>query len=165
MAQVSVGRLTNPERQSPGDVTRVTASLHYTRPEAYGNAWSTSLIWGRNHDDVTQRNLNSYLAESLYPLSRKNFLTGRIELVDKDELFADNPDLENRLDHTVGSTFRIGAYTTGFTRDIGALKDIEAGVGANVTGYSLPSAIKPYYGNHPWAVSVYMRVRLKPNQH
>jgi hypothetical protein len=165
MAQVSAGRLTNPERQSPSDVTRVTASVHYTRPAAYGNAWSTSLIWGRNHDDVTQHNLNSYLVESLYPVSRKNFLTGRIELVDKDELFADNPDLETRLDHTVGSTFRIGAYTAGYTRDVGTFKDIETGVGANVTAYSLLSAIKPYYGNHPWAVSVFMRVRLKPNQH
>jgi hypothetical protein len=165
MAQLSAGRLVNPERQSPGDVTRVTASLHYTRPAAYGNAWSTSLIWGRNHDDVTQHNLNSYLVESLYPVSRRDFVTGRIELVDKDELFADNVDLENRLANTVGSTFRIGAYTAGYTRDIGTLKDIETGVGANVTAYSLPSAIKPYYGNHPWAVSVYMRVRLKPTQH
>src|SRR5271166_2281744 len=54
MAQVSAGRLTNPERQSPGDVVRSTASLSYSRPLADGEAWSSSLIWGRNHDVVTQ---------------------------------------------------------------------------------------------------------------
>ncbi len=100
MAQVSAGRLTNPERQSPGDVVRSTASLSYSRPLTDGETWSSSLIWGRNHDVVTQHNLNSYLAETVYPVSQKNFLTGRIELVDKDELFADNPDLEEQLART-----------------------------------------------------------------
>ena len=87
MAQVSAGRLTNPERQSaPGeDVVRATASVHYTRPMLFGNAWSTSLIWGRNHNRMTQRNTNSYLVETLYPVSKRNFVRGRIELVDKDE--------------------------------------------------------------------------------
>src|SRR5205823_4618150 len=87
MAQVSVGRLARPERQSPGDVVRSTASLHYTRPMA-GAGWSSSLIWGRNHDTLTRRNLNSYLVESVLPVTRRNLLTGRAELVDKDELFS-----------------------------------------------------------------------------
>jgi hypothetical protein len=30
-----------------------------------------------------------------------------------------------------------------------------------VTGYAIPSAIRPIYGDHPWGVSVYLRVRLK----
>ncbi len=101
----------------------------------------------------------------MYPVSRKDFIAGRIELVDKDELFADTPDLEDRLARTTGSTFRIGAYTAGYTHDIGTFKDIETGVGANITGYSLPSAIKPYYGDHPWAVNMYLRFRLQPAQH
>src|SRR5579872_1556283 len=162
MAQVSAGRLSNPERQSPGEVTRITASLHYTRPAAFGNAWSTSLIWGRNHDMTTQHNLNSYLLESVYPIHRKNFITGRVELVDKDELFADDPTVEDHLARTAGSTFRIGAYTAGYTRDIGTFDHIETGLGANVTAYSLPAAIKPYYGDRPWGVNLYLRFRLKP---
>lgn len=164
MFQVSAGRLSHPERQSPGDVVRTTASLHYTRPMDSGNAWSTSLIWGRNHDTFTQHNLNSYLAETVYPVSRKNFLTGRIEYVDKDELFADTPALEAQLDRMAGSTFRIGAYTAGYTRDIGLFKDIETGIGVNATAYTLPSAIKPYYGDRPWGMNVYLRLRLKPSK-
>jgi len=125
------------------------------------NVWSTSLIWGRNHDIFKQRNLNSYLAESVYPFRHKNFMVGRIELVDKDELFADEPALEDRLASTAGSTFRIQAYTAGYTRDIGTFSGIETGIGANATGYAIPTAIKPYYGEHPWAMTVFLRLRLK----
>jgi hypothetical protein len=127
-----------------------------------GEAWSTSLIWGRNHHTFTQRNLNSYLAETVLPVPGRNFLTGRFELVDKDELFADNEELEEHLDRTAGSTFRIGAYTAGLTHDLPRLvRDVETGIGANFTAYSLPPAIQPYYGGHPYAVSVYLRFRLK----
>lgn len=164
MAQFSAGRLTRPESQSPGDVTRMTASAHYSRPMASGSEWSTSLIWGRNHDTFTQHNANSYLLETVYPVSPKNLLTGRAELVDKDELFADNADLEAKLARTAGSTFRIGAYTMGYTRDLGTISHIATGLGANVTAYTTPPAIKPYYGEHPWGVNIYVRLRLKPDE-
>jgi hypothetical protein len=161
MAQFSIGRLTRPERQEQGDMLRSTASVSYTRP-MQGADWSTSLIWGRNHKTIDQRNLNSYLLESVLPIRRKNFVTGRIELVDKDELFNDQPDLEAQLERSIGSTFRIGAYTIGYTRDIATFHSMETGIGANITTYSTPDAIKPYYGNRPVAAMIFLRVRLKP---
>jgi hypothetical protein len=161
--QVSAGRLTRPERQEPGDVVRVTSSLHYTRWMSHGQ-WSSSLIWGRNHETLSQRNVNSYLAESLYPVSKRDFLTGRIELVDKDELFAAQPALAAELARTVGSTFRVQAYTVGFTHDVGTFRLIEAGVGANVTAYVIPAAIQPYYGHHPAGLDLYLRFRLRNNR-
>jgi hypothetical protein len=163
MAQASVGRLAHPEALEPGDTIRSTASLHYSRPMPGGNSWSSSLIWGRNHETYTQRNLNSFLAESVLPIPGKNFLTGRAELVDRDELFADDPELEAQIDHTAGSTFRIGAYTAGLTHDLPRLiPGVETGIGANATTYSLPAAIKPYYGDRPFGVDVYLRLRFKP---
>ncbi len=164
MAQFSAGRIRRPEGEEDGDVVRTTASVHYSRPASNGNAWSSSVIWGRNHSRLTKRNLNSYLAETLYPVSRKNFLTARVELVDKDELFANDPDIEQRLARTTDSTFRIGGFTAGYTRDIGTFKNIETGLGANVTAYSLPAAIQPYYGEHPVGVNVYLRFRIKPTE-
>lgn len=161
MAQVSVGRIARPERQEPGDVVRSTASIHYTRP-MQGSSWSSSLIWGRNHKTADHRDSNSYLLESVAPFRTRNFVTGRIELVDKDELFSDDPDLEERLAHTAGSTFRIAAYTLGYTRDIGVFHHTETGIGANFTVYSIPGAIQPYYGAHPAGFNVFARVRLKP---
>jgi hypothetical protein len=145
-AQVSVGRITHPEALEPGDQIRSTASVSYTR-----GGWSSSLIWGRNHDTASQRNTNSYLAETVMPVSRRNFFTGRIELADKDELFPDSP------------TFRVGAYTLGYTRDIPLFSYVETGIGANVSFYSLPEAIKPLYGDHPLGGNFFVRFRLRRN--
>jgi hypothetical protein len=136
--QVSAGHIVKPERQEEGNVVRTTASASYTR-----EGWSTSAIWGRSHGT------NSYLIETVYPLRKRNFLTGRVERVDKDEL-------------SVPGTHRIGAFTAGYTRDVAWVRNVEMGVGANVTGYAVPSALQPSYGDHPWGVNVYLRIRLKP---
>jgi hypothetical protein len=159
-AQASVGRLAHPERESAGDIVRATASISYSRRMG-DNAWSTSLIWGRNHETLTGRNLNSYLLESVYPIGTRNFVTGRIELVDKDELFADQPELEQQLDRTAGSTFRVQEYLAGYTHDIVADDHVEVGLGFNVSLFAIPAAIQPYYGNRPAAGSVFLRVRLR----
>jgi hypothetical protein len=148
-AQISAGHLTKPEALEPGDQTRVTASVEYSKP-MNGASWSSSLIWGRVHNTGTQHNLNSYLAESVLPISQRNFLTGRIELVDKDELIA-------------GQSARIGAYTIGYTRDLGVFAGIETGIGANLETYSIPPNIKPYYGNHPLGGNIFLRFRIKGN--
>jgi hypothetical protein len=160
-AQVSFGRIAHPEKLEPGDQVRTTASLEYTKPVP-GGSWSSSLIWGRTHNTARQRNLNSYLAESVLPISRKNFLTGRIELVDKDELFAGEPEFEQSLGTSYGSTFRIGAYVIGYTRDVDLFRHVETGIGANFTAYSLPEAIKPYYGDRPVGGNIFIRFRLRP---
>ena len=163
MAQASVGRLAHPEALSPGDVLRSTASLHYNRPLASGESWSSSLIWGRNHDTFTHRDLNAYLAESVLPIPGRNFLTGRIELVDKDELFDDTPELAASLDRAAGSTFRIAAFTAGVTHDLApSFHGVETGIGVNFTAYRVPAAIQPYYGDHPFGINVFLRLRLKP---
>jgi hypothetical protein len=153
MAQFSAGRLTEPERNHHGDVVRTTASLHYTRPSGFGNAWSTSLIWGRNHNTHSQRNGNSYGLETLYPVSRNNFLTARFELVDKDELIEPHD-----------RSFRIKAYTGGYTRDIGTFSNLQTGIGANVSAYVIPDGLKSYYGDRPWGVNFFVRFRLKQPQ-
>ena len=168
LAQFSMGRLTDPERPvagahiAHGDIVRTTASVHYTRPLPEGSAWSTSLIWGQNHSITSKRNTNAYLLETLYPVTRKDFLTARVEVTDKDELFANDHELEHQLTLTAGSIFRIQAYTAGYTRDLATVRNLEAGIGANATAYAIPSAIKPYYGDHPWGINIFMRLRLKP---
>lgn len=159
-AQFSAGRLHNPEEQHPGDVVRTTASLHYSKPIA-GSSWSSSVIWGRNHNVAEQRNTNSYVAETAMPIGRRNIVTGRAELVDKDELFANNHELEDRVNERYGSTFRIGAYTAGYTRDVPLFRYLQTGVGANIEFYSLPHTLKPFYGNHPLGGNVFIRVRLR----
>jgi hypothetical protein len=149
-AQFSAGRLTKPEATEAGDVVRTTASIHYTRVRASGEAWSTSAIWGRNHKIATQRDTNAWLLETVFPATAKDFLTGRFEVADKDELFPDQPP-----------AFRIKAITGGYTRDVSVRSNLETGVGANVIRYAIPAAIQPAYGGNPWGLNVYFRVRLK----
>lgn len=163
VGQVSLGRLNKPEALEPGDVVRSTASITYNRPFETGN-WASSVIWGRNHKISGHRNLNSYVAESVLQFQHKNYLTGRIELVDKDELFGDQPQIEARLEQTTGSTFRIGAYTLGYTRDLDLIPGLVTGVGGNFTVYSTPPAIKSFYGGHPAGFMIYLRFRLKGNE-
>jgi hypothetical protein len=162
-AQVSVGRLKKPELAEPGDIVRSTASITYNRPFPAGH-WATSLIWGRNHKTIGKNDLNSYLLESLVQFRQRNYLTGRIELVDKDELFSDQPDLEARLRSTAASVFRIAAYTLGYTRDFHLIRQLATGLGGNFTLYTIPSAIKPFYGDHPASFYVFLRLRLKGNE-
>jgi hypothetical protein len=106
--------------------------------------------------------LNSYLAESVVPIARKNYVTGRVELVDKDELFEDDPLAQEALDAHYGTTFRISAYTIGYTRDVELFRQVETGIGFNFTAYSLPGEIKPYYGDRPVGGNMFIRFRLRP---
>jgi len=159
-AQVSVGRLTKPEALDPGDVVRTTASLAYSRPMDGGN-WSTSFIFGRNHKTATGKGTNALLLESVIPFRAKNFFTGRWELVDKDELFAAQPAIQQQLAATVGTTFRIGEYTLGYTRYVRLWAPLDTGFGANFSAYTLPAAITSFYGDHPFGVNVYLHFRLR----
>ena len=146
--QVSAGRLTRPEALEPGDQVRTTGSVTYNRPYANGN-WATSVIWGRVHKTATSANLNGYGLESVARFARKNYVTGRIELDDKDELLA------------AGRQFRIGAYTAGYTRDFYLMPRIATGLGANFTTYSMPAALDSYYGQRPVAVMLFLRFKLR----
>ena len=151
-AQVSTGRLTHPEALEPGDQIRTTASVSYSKPVG-DSSWSSSLIWGRNHYTATQQNGNSFLAETVVPVTKFNHLTARFELVDKNELF---PGVAN------APNARIGEYTAGYTRYFPAFRMLQTGVGSNVTLYTTPADIKPEYGNHPIGGNVYICFRLHP---
>jgi hypothetical protein len=151
--QFSAGRLTRPEALEPGDQVRTEASVTYVRPYAQGD-WATSAIWGRVHKTDNQANLNGYDLESVARFRGVNYVTGRIELVDKDELFAaGNPLYEQ--------SFRIGAYTAGYTRDFNWVPKIATGLGANFTTYSTPGPVHLYYGQHPVEVLIFLRFRLR----
>lgn len=164
-AQVSAAHLTHPEALEHGDVNRVTASVEYVQPRAFGNAWATSFIWGRNYKTEGGYGTNSILAETDFPIGEKNFLTGRYEWSQRDELFANNPELAEKLALQTGKPyFNISSYVVGYTRDLFTFHNAETGLGANLSFYGIPSALTPYYGSHPMGVNIYLRVRLNPKR-
>ena len=61
---------------------------------------------------------------------------------------------------------RIQAYTVGYERDLPAalsFPKVNAGIGLQVTLYSLPAQRAGVYGNHPAAIAAFLRFRPTGN--
>jgi hypothetical protein len=71
--------------------------------------------------------LNSYLAEGSWRLQERNFLFGRFERLDRNELFADDPVQEAAFRSAGIESFTIDAFTLGYTRSFQWLRNVETG--------------------------------------
>jgi len=154
-AQYSYGRLEHPEALEPGSQRRQTASVEYVRPFARGS-WATSMIWGRVHKVFDDHNLNGYLLETTANFKLRNYAFSRVELVDKDELFPNNPSFPS---------YRIGAYTFGGARDLLQSRLWQLALGADSTFYSKPATLDPAYGRNPVSFQIFLRVRPAMSHH
>jgi hypothetical protein len=148
-AQYSYGRLEHPEALEPSSEHRQSASIEYARPFENGS-WATSAIWGRKHKILDNHKLNSYLLESTLNFRARNYVFSRIELVDKDELFPNDP---------LHLNFRVAAYTLGGARDVVQSRLWRMALGADVTFYSKPGALDQSYGRNPVSFQIFVRIR------
>jgi len=156
-AQVSTGHLKHPEAAEPGDIQRTTASVAYSKATAMGQL-DSSLIFGHNRKSEG-RNTSSWLAESVLQFFEQNYVTGRVEIVDKDELFPAAQAPFPAPFSTTSGIFRIKALTIGYSRDVVKTGFITGAVGGNITAYSIPDAIKPAYGSNPHSFYIFLRAR------
>ena len=162
MGQVSVGRIARPELLHIDDVVRTTASLHHILPRRDGNWIATSFIWARNYKTIEKHASQAFVAETVVPFGTKNFITGRFDWAQRDELFEYDHELAEEIEHQTGKhAFNVSSYTAGYTRDIGNFRNVQTGLGANVTLYSLANELKPFYGDRPVGVTFFLRLRLK----
>jgi hypothetical protein len=145
-AQLSTGHLTDPEALEEGDTQRTTASVTHLLPLPAGSL-ASSVIWGHNAKD--HGDTNGLTAESTWRFGNVNYLVGRLEVVEKDELQLDDAT------HTVTS------LTLGYTRDVFRTAGLLGGVGGNVTLYAIPRALQPAYGAHPRGGYVFVRLRAE----
>ena len=106
-----------------------------------------------------KQNLNSYLTESMMQFLSDNYITGRMELVDKDELFPEDGEASDTV--VAGSVFRVAAYTLGYTRVVKLFRGVQTGFGGNITVYALPSTLRPFYGDRPAGILFYFRLGLR----
>ena len=163
--QVSGAHIKRPETLHADDVDRVTASVHHVLPRPGGNYWASSFIWARNYKTVEDLGTQALVAETVVPLARKNFVTGRFEWSQRDELLENDRELAHQIEDLTGKrAFNVTAMTAGYTRDVFMARNLQAGLGANVTAYAIDSALKPYYGDHPWGVNFFLRFRLKASE-
>ncbi|HEX3583490.1 MAG TPA: hypothetical protein VH087_17090, partial [Thermoanaerobaculia bacterium] len=152
-AQFSTGHLEEPEALEPGNIQRTTASVAYSNATSIGQ-FDGSLIFGHNKKSEGH-STSSWLAEGVLQFAGGNYVTGRGEIVDKDELFA-GQDVPADIEHDV---FRVKALTLGYSRDVLATRALSGAIGANVTWYSVPNAIRPFYGSSPHSIYLFVRLR------
>lgn len=157
-AQYSFAHLTSPEQLHPTeDVQRMTASLMYNRPLAWGS-WASTLLWGRNRVLQSGEIFNGYLAESTLQFARSNHVWGRIENLDRTSelLLGKNPeppDFEEKF------LARIQAYSAGYDHDFPLIPGISTALGAQITIYGKPDSLTPIYGEHPAGFIVFVKFR------
>jgi hypothetical protein len=149
--QASYGHLVSPEQLEPGiDIRRSTASLTYNAP--FGQWWQTTLAFGRNAPSSGAAS-NAWLLESAVKLGPAHTVFGRVERVDKDELFQPGEPL-------YGRTFAIGKLSLGYIYDFWHFDGLSLGLGALVSSYSYAATLDGVYSEHPTSFMVFARARL-----
>jgi hypothetical protein len=147
--------LTRPEFVEPfSDVTRVTASVGYTRPDGRVAAL---LAWGQNRE--IHGNLDAYLFEAtLRSRGRQSWYT-RVELTTKDILNAGGRHPPGVVHFHALS--RVGALTGGYVFNVAESRAGLLGIGGDVTVYHVPANLLDNYGS-PASFHVFLRYR--PNR-
>jgi hypothetical protein len=144
-AQVSGGRLREPEWFEPYDLTRLTASAGF-EGEIAARPFAASLIWGQNrHDNGFGDRSNGYLFEWDLGAGLRSTLYGRVELAQK-ALF----DLGAMHPKGFGHPHvyhAVAAFTAGSLREILRSRAGRVALGGDVTLYRMPEALRPYYGS------------------
>jgi hypothetical protein len=186
-ARINNREETHPDR----DTLRTTASVNYARPVPGGHwnamiAWgrnhdieftqlpqpADSLIpladpkSRRNFHIVTvptripRQIYNSYIAESTLSFHR-HWIWGRVENIDRDTyvLYEEAPFV--RLVEEQRYT-RVQTYTIGYARELPPPAPwLSASLGGQTMIYGLPLVLKPIYGDRPFGVQLFLRMRLR----
>jgi hypothetical protein len=138
--QVSGADLKTPERKSPYDATRITASATYFKgDEQRSIAWSAA--FGQNREVFG--NLEAYLFEGERKAGRNAFYL-RAESVAKDILDAGFHPIG--VAHTHRQS-QVSALTLGYVRRIGSRSFGSFGIGGDITGYIVPENLQESYGS------------------
>jgi hypothetical protein len=129
----------------------------YNRPFTDGN-WASTLLWGRTRSLSDNSKENSYLLESLLRFKTSNYAWTRIENAGRSNELQNgtNPLPPNFQEEPIG---HVQAYTFGYDHDLNLIPRIRSAIGAQVTTYTTPQALKPIYGAHPVGVVVFVRLR------
>ena len=162
--QVSHGFLKQPEALEEGDVRRTTASASWKRPRGSGST-SFTAAWGRNQK--LGGSYDAWLAELTRRYGSSGTIFWRIEStqVETDVLRAGVHTYQGgrKTAHVVEEGRRdfVGAFSIGATRTLPGVASWDLAAGGMVTGYAVPAALAPFYGNRP-PVSFQVFVRVRP---
>jgi len=152
--QVSSGRLVDPEELEPGhNIIRSTASASWTRRDGDAISSVTS-AFGTNRTDHGTR--SAFFVEGARHAG-PNTLYGRFETVQVETALLQTDVAVEGAAADIRNT--VMALTAGGVRDIVRWRGFEGGIGADVTFYAVPDALRPMYSNHPISFHVFFRLR------
>ena len=155
--QGSHGYLKNPERLEFASMRRTTASASWFKPGANGLTAAT-FAFGQNAKEF-HGTFHAALAEATRRQGRFSFY-GRLEGVQVEtELLQSQGRFHS---HTRVAKDLVTAGTLGGVVDLPQwemLRRFEAGVGAEVTSYVVPDALRATHGDRPLSFRVFLRMR------
>jgi hypothetical protein len=152
--QVSTGHLKHPEALEPGDIQRTTASGSWMVRNG-DDFTAVTVGYGINVTDEATR--HAVFGEATRHIGENSvFARAEAVQVEADLLLNDaipvTPEAAARKD-------TVGAFTIGGVRDLTVWRGFEGGLGAAVTFYAVPDALKMTHGDHPVSFQVYFRIR------
>ena len=148
-AQVSYGRLDEPEALHPGeDEGRTTASLHYNS----GNGLAATAAFSAKNR-IPGETLTAWLAEANWDITERHAVFGRFENVENDELF---PDHEHPLHD---QAFRVSKLQAGYAYTL-PLGPFGLSLGGSVARFIKPDALDAFYGDNPMGYTLFAKLTL-----
>ncbi len=150
--QVSYGDIHSPEELEPNvNQQRVTSSITYHRAWNRNN-WQTTFAWGRDMNDPGKQ-LDGFLLESTVNFHDTHTVFGRVERVDKDELFPPGQPQS-------GHAFTVNRVSLGYIYDFPRWHYLTAGLGGSGSVAVLPSSLTSAYGQSPLSFLLFARLKL-----
>lgn len=151
-AQVSYGNIHSPEQLDPGvNQQRLTTSVSYQLHRDSFD-WGTTLAFGEDFNHPGN-DLYGLLLESTFVWQNVHTFFGRIENVQKDELF---PPGDPRL----GRVFNVTQASVGYIYDFEKWRHIKFGVGGLGSIALLPGSLTSTYGETPLSFMLFVRAKL-----
>jgi hypothetical protein len=148
-AQVSYGRLDQPEALHPGeDEGRTTASVHYNS----GTGIAAMAAFSAK-DRIPGPTLTAWLAEASWDIAERHTLFGRFENADNDELFPDHDDPLH------DQAFRVSKFQAGYAYTL-PLGPFGLALGGSVAAFAKPAALDAVYGGSPVGYTLFAKLTL-----
>ena len=154
-AQLSTGRLREPEELTPGNAIRTTASLSWF-PKLDTEVRAVTIGYGVNaaHGEHRHGVFGEFNFDRV-----PNSVFGRVEFQQVEThvlLTGEIPEEE----HDEEAPATVAAVTLGAARRLLTWRGFEGAVGGQVTFYGVPDVLKPTHGERPVSFQLFFRVRL-----
>jgi hypothetical protein len=152
--QGSHGYLKNPERLEFASVHRSTASAAWFRAGDNGFTAATFAF------GINQKEFHGDFRAALAEITRRNgalSLYGRVESVQVETELLQSRGIFHS--HTLVPSDLVTAGTAGAVVDLPRWRRFEVGLGADITSYVVPDALRASYGGRPLSVRAFLRIR------